>query len=61
LDLLANGYTTQGIAAELCITTSTVRNHLVAIYQVFGTNNRVQVTLLYRGLAVTVPQCDVCT
>ena len=50
LDLLARGTTTPRIAAELAISTATVRNHIAAILQRLGVHSKLAaVALTYRN------------
>lgn len=56
LKLVAEGKTNKEIAAELCLSTSTVRNHIAHIFSKLGVVNRVQATtfLLKEGGGLSV-------
>ena len=48
LEALARGLTNNEIAAELSITTGTVKDHLSAIYRKLGVATRTQAYVRYR-------------
>lgn len=49
-DLLIEGYIQKEIAARLCISKETVKNHITHIYDKIGVRNKVDLVLQHYGL-----------